>query len=112
MELPDYRVVFAVEAFASPRCVKPHTVMYYLKAEHCVWGLRLADTKIRMKLVHKDSREYDGAFNNSSQFSQVFSKEEWDNRKHWFKIECSGCDKLNATILSSENTWLCEECWT
>jgi hypothetical protein len=119
------RVIFECSFYESKRHTRPHTVAYFLKQEHTLWAFLSPDyPKVTMIYVNMHSNKYKSAFSNSeiadtTHMHSEVEKNVNESLKHLLIPipSCVGCGLIQLfacrdMTLSSENTWLCDECFT
>ena len=104
----DMRIVYACRFFETKRHSKPHTCMYFLKAEHTVWAYLDLLAKVEVIVEPKTSDIYKQAKSNSDKNDMCPERTKENAQfKHIFIKECNclthGYDKCQKDVL-------CEEC--
>ena len=85
MELPDWKVIYSCQWFKNSRCIIPHTVAYFLKPEHCADVLRSPISKVILRLVPINGREYESACRNSDKYELEVTDNHKSRFGHWFE---------------------------
>jgi hypothetical protein len=94
------RVIYECGFYNSARSLKPHTIMYRMKPEHCAWALQDPDARVKMICVSRFSKEY--AMAESSSMTDEIT----EDLKHLFRRGQYCIEKnIHNWLRSGINDW-------